>query len=67
MELEILPMTLTIWSECVAAHPGSTVLDLGTGSYPEDAYTPESQNDSAYFEYRFQKDTIFRYRNETPT
>ena len=67
MVLEILPMTLTIWSVLVAEHPGTTVLDLGTGIYPEDAYTPESQNDSAYFGYRFQKDTIFRYRNETPT
>ena len=59
MELEVLPMTLTIWSDWVAEHPDTTVLDLGTGIYPEDAYTPESQNDSAYFGYRFQKGTIF--------
>ena len=59
MELEILPMTFTIWSDWVAEHPDNTVLDLGSGIYPEDAYTPESQNDSAYFGYRFQKDTIF--------
>ncbi len=59
MELEVLPMTLTVWSDWVAEHPDTTVLDLDTGIYPEDAYTPESQNDSAYFAYRFQKDTIF--------
>ena len=59
MELEVLPMTLTVWSDWVAEHPDTTVLDLDTGIYPEDAYTPESQNDSAYFAYRYQKDTIF--------
>jgi len=59
VELEVLPMTLTVWSDWVAEHPDTTVLDLDTGIYPEDAYTPESQNDSAYFAYRFQKDTIF--------
>ncbi len=59
MELEVLPMTLTVWSEWVAEHPDTTVLDLDTGVYPEDAYTPEEQNDSAYFAYRYQSDTIF--------
>ena len=59
MELEVLPMTLTVWSDWVAEHPDTTVLDLDTGIYPEDAYTPEAQNDSAYFAYRYQKDTIF--------
>ena len=59
MELEVLPMTLTVWSEWVAEHPDTTVLDLDTGVYPEDAYTPEAQNDSAYFAYRYQKDTVF--------
>ena len=59
MELEVLPMTLTVWSEWVAEHPDTTVLDLDTGVYPEDAYSPEEQNDSAYFAYRYQSDTIF--------
>ncbi len=59
MELEVLPMTLTVWSEWVDEHPDTTVLDLDTGIYPEDAYTPEEQNDSAYFAYRYQRDTIF--------
>ena len=59
IELEVLPMTLTIWSAWVAEHPDTTVLDLDTGIYPEDAYTPEAQNDSAYFAYRYQKDTVF--------
>ncbi len=59
MELEVLPMTLTVWSEWVAEHPDTTVLDLDTGVYPEDAYKPEDQNDSAYFAYRYQSDTVF--------
>ena len=52
-------MNLTIWSEWLAKHPDTTVLDLDTGVYPEDAYTPEAQNDSAYFAYRYQSDTLF--------
>jgi len=59
MELEVLPMTLTVWSEWVAEHPDTTVLDLDTGIYPEDAYSPEEQNTSAYFAYRYQSDTVF--------
>ena len=49
MELEVLPMTLTVWSEWVSEHPDTNLLDLDTGIYPEDAYTPEERNDSAYF------------------
>ena len=30
MELEVLPMTLTVWSQWVAEHPDTTVLDLDT-------------------------------------
>lgn len=47
-------MNLTIWSEWLAKHPDTTVFDLDTGVYPEDAYIPEAQNDSAYFAYRYQ-------------
>ena len=59
MELEVLPMTLTLWSEWVAEHPDTTVLDLETGVYPGKSYNPEEQNDSAYFVYRNRKDTMF--------
>ncbi len=52
-------MNLTIWSERLAKHPDTTVLDLDTGVYPEDVYTPEAQNDSGYFAYRYQSDTLF--------
>ena len=51
-------MNLTIWSEWLAKHPDTTVFELDTGVYPEDAYTPEAQNDSAYFAYRYQSDTL---------
>ena len=47
-------MNLTIWSEWLAKHPDTTVFDLDTGVYPEDAYIPEAQNDSAYFASRYQ-------------
>ena len=57
-KLEVLPMNLTIWSEWLAKHPDTTGCDLDTGVYPEDAYTPETQNDSAYFAYRYQSDTL---------
>ncbi len=59
MELEVLPMTLTLWSEWVAEHPDTTVLDLETGIFPGESYGPEEQNDSAYFVYRNRKDTMF--------
>ena len=52
-------MNLTIWPKWLAKHPDTTVRDLDTGVYPEDAYTPEAQNDSAYFAYRYQSDTVF--------
>jgi len=44
-ELEVLPMTLTVWSEWVADHPDTTVLDLDTDIYSGNAYKPEEQND----------------------
>ena len=59
MKLEVLPMTLTLWSDWVAEHPGTTVLDLETGVFPAEAYAPESQNSSAYFGYRNQTTTMF--------
>lgn len=59
MKLQVLPMTLTLWSDWVAEHPGTTVLDIETGVYPGDSYTSESRNDSAYFSYRQRETTMF--------
>jgi hypothetical protein len=59
MELEVLPMTLTLRSEWVTEHRDTTVLDLETRIYPGESYKPEEQNDSAYFTYRNRKDTMF--------
>lgn len=59
MVLEVLPMTLTLWSDWLAEHPDTTVLDQATGVYPAERYTPEEKNDSAYFVYRNRPDTIF--------
>ena len=59
MKLEVLPMTLTIWSDWVAEHPDTTVLDVETGIFPGESYAPESRNDSAYFVYRHQETTMF--------
>ena len=66
MKLEVLPMTLTIWSDWVAEHPDTTVLDVETGIFPVEAYTPESANDSAYFGYRNQKTTMFPVPERSP-
>ena len=59
MQLKVLPMALTVWSDWVAKHPDTTVLALDTGIFPEEAYTPEAQNDSAYFAYRNRETTMF--------
>ena len=59
MKLEVLPMTLTTWSDWVVQHPDTTVLDVDTGVYPGESYSPESRIDSAYFDYRNQKTTMF--------
>ena len=59
MKLEVLPMTLTLWSDWLAKHPDTTVLNVETGVFPEEAYAPESGNDSAYFAYRNQDTTMF--------
>ena len=59
MKLEVLPMTLTLWSDWVAEHPDTTVLDVENQVFPREAYDPESQNSSAYFGYRNQTTTMF--------
>ena len=55
IELEVL----TIWSNWVAEHPDTTVLNNDTGIYPADSYKPEIQGDSAYYVFRNQANTMF--------
>lgn len=57
--LDIIPNTLTTWSNWVADHPDTTVLDVETGVYPIRAYLPEEDNASAYSSYRSSDETMF--------
>ena len=57
--LQILPVTLTTWSDWVSTHPDTTVLDVETGVYPASAYRSESDSSSAYASYRASEDTLF--------
>ena len=57
--LEVLPVALTTWSSWEEAHPDTSVLDVRTGVYPVEAYLTESDNDSAYADYRKSEDTLF--------
>ena len=59
MKLEVLPMTLTRWSDWVAEHPDTTVLALETGLFAGELYTSESQSGSAYYNYRNRGGTMF--------
>lgn len=59
IELKILPITLTTWSEWLELHPDTTVLDNHTGVYPAAGYLPEDDPNSVYFDYRANTSTIF--------
>lgn len=59
IKLEILPSTLTTWSNWLAAHPDTTVLDVETGVYPIQAYLPEKAPGSSYSTYRGSAITMF--------
>ncbi len=59
IELEVLPVTLTTWSDWLELHPETTVLDDDTGVYPADAYLPESNERSIYYDYRADTGPIF--------
>ena len=59
MKLEVLPMTLTLWSDWLAEHPDTTVLDVETGVFPAERYKPEAESASAYFNYRNRDTTMF--------
>lgn len=57
--LEVLPVTLTTWSDWLKLHPDTTVLDVETGVYPAETYLPETIGRSIYFDYRQRNDTMF--------
>ncbi len=57
--LEVLPVVLTTWSNWLDDHPDTSVLDIRTGVYPLEAYLPESDQRSMYFDYRGREDTMF--------
>ena len=59
IKLEILPSTLTTWSNWLAAHPDTTVLDVETGVYPIQAYLPEKDPGSSYSTCRGSAITMF--------
>ena len=59
IKLQILPSTLTTWSNWLAAHPDTTVLDVETGVYPVEAYLPEGAPGSTYSTYRGSELTMF--------
>lgn len=57
--LERFPVTVTTWSEWLAAHRDTTVLNIETGIYPPEAYPPEDDPRSAYFLYRESSEAMF--------
>ena len=59
IQLELLPVLLTTWSEWHAAHPDTTVLDIETGIYDPEDYQPEWDPESIYSVYRESPDTMF--------
>ena len=65
IKLPFFPVLLTSWGEWLAEHPDTTVLSLGTGVYPPDAYAPESDPASVYHSYFNSPDTIFPVWNRS--
>ena len=57
--LELLPIVLTTWSDWLATHPDTTVLDVRTGVYPPRAYLSEFYDESTYASYRQSVGTMF--------
>lgn len=55
IKLNILPIVLTSWSEWLAQHPDTLVLDRETGVYPGDFYKPGV----LYGEYFASEETMF--------
>ena len=59
IRLRVLPVELTTWGEWLSQHPDTTVLSIDTGVYPLDAYRPEEDARSIYFDYRLSTETMF--------
>ena len=59
IKLDFFPVLVTTWSEWLAEHPDTTVLDITTGFYPPTAYDPESDPTSQYHDYFASPDTMF--------
>ena len=59
IQLEILPVVVTTWGEWMAEHPDTTVLDLDTGIYRREQYSPEWEPFSIYYGYRVHAGTMF--------
>ena len=59
IKLEVLPVSVTTWGEWHAAHPDTTVLDIVTGVYTPQLYSPEDDPRSVYADYREDAGTMF--------
>ncbi|MCH8309685.1 MAG: DUF3179 domain-containing protein [Chloroflexi bacterium] len=59
LKLEFFPVELTMWSEWLDEHPGTTVLSLETGYYSPKMYEPETDSESIYYDYRVSAETMF--------
>ncbi len=59
IKLKRIPVVVTTWSEWFDMHPDTTVLSQETGVYPADAYLPESNSFSIYYNYRVNPGTMF--------
>ncbi len=53
------PVALTTWEEWRTEHPDTSVLSIHTGIYPPEAYRHEADPQSAYFDYRASRGTMF--------
>ena len=56
--LDILPVALTTWSDFLATHPDTTILDVNTGVYPPQTYLSELNQLSVYSGYRHRPSTM---------
>ena len=59
MKLQFYPVLLTTANEWIDEHPETTVLSIETGIYNREAYRPEIEPRSAYFDYRNSRDPRF--------
>ena len=59
VKLDIFPVALTTWGEWLQEHPDTTVLSLETGYYTPSQYQREEDDQSIYFDYRENPETVF--------